>query len=186
MQRSTSEAENAQPRGGQKIEEEEREEPQEPYEVPAWGRPFLGAAKQAQCRRIGLSQRQLRALLRAELAVFVVTLVLFLAWYALSLWRIGRTVWGSQIFSAFFWAPFAAYWRYTASKLNYRGPRALGWFPSGTYLVNTLACLINFCLIVALQTRLVERQERFENLVLSVENGFTGTLSTVSTWVAEI
>lgn len=81
-------------------------------------------------------------------------------------------------------APFGAVLRWLLSGYNSRLPRPLHWFPAGTFAANMLACGIDYVLMaVTVHARL-----GYWPLVLlpAVRVGFSGALSTVSTFVAEV
>ena len=82
-------------------------------------------------------------MIRMEIVIFIFTFVLVIAWYGITLWRVGVTIFENQIFGAWLFAPWACLLRYHISKLNYK---IIKWYPLGTYIVNTMACLIDFVL----------------------------------------
>lgn len=81
--------------------------------------------------------------------------------------------------------PFGAIIRWKLSDLNGKVPGSWSWFPLGTFIANQLACTLDFGLQV-----LVVRDTSMTALQVSVVKGwitgFSGSLSTVSTWVVEI
>ena len=89
----------------------------------------------------------------------------------------------SQWFALLF-APFGCTLRWQLSKLNTRDIKPLAWLPAGTFAANMTACIVDF-VIGGLQNRYTFG---YWALVITpaIRVGFSGALSTVSTFVSEV
>lgn len=90
-----------------------------------------------------------------------------------------------QQWFALLFAPFGCTLRWLLSKLNARsGKKILPWFPLGTFLANMIACCIDF-IIEGITNRYTLGY--WPSVVLpAVRVGYAGSLSTVSTFIAEV
>eukprot|EP00887_Chlorella_sp_A99_P004152 scaffold23.g4152.t1 len=109
----------------------------------------------------------------ALLAVLTAALAVGVALETRHTWL--RTIWVDCLFG-----PFGCFLRWRLSQYNYKMGGAWAWFPIGTFAANMLGTAIDFALQrVALGY--------WTGLLLpAVQTGFCGTLTTVSTFVAEV
>lgn len=90
-----------------------------------------------------------------------------------------RNIWLSVLF-----APFGCIGRWLLSKLNYKMKNSWNWFPVGTLVANWIGVILDYVL-QSIQIRVVPGY--WGSLIIdSIETGFCGCLTTVSTLVAEI
>lgn len=82
-------------------------------------------------------------------------------------------------------APFGALFRWKLSGLNGSIQRC-NWFPLGTFVANIIACIVSAAM-VGIEPRFYEIESFWAiGTVRALKVGFSGCLSTVSTFVAEI
>lgn len=95
-----------------------------------------------------------------------------------------KHVWLRQIWLALLFGPFGCLCRWLLSRLNYQLEGNWKWFPLGTYIANMLAVTIDFCL----QAVSIRASPAYwgELVINSIELGFCGCMSTVSTLVTEV
>uniref|UniRef100_A0A0G4GBL5 Fluoride ion transporter CrcB n=1 Tax=Chromera velia CCMP2878 TaxID=1169474 RepID=A0A0G4GBL5_9ALVE len=97
-----------------------------------------------------------------------------------------KTYWLPGLF-----APFGASLRWQLGRLNTR-PRFKGKFPMGTFIANVGATVIDAALLSATVmidvwlTGTADEEERAASILLDVVSGFSGCLSTVSSWAGEL
>jgi fluoride ion exporter CrcB/FEX len=93
-------------------------------------------------------------------------------------------VWLRQIWLALLFGPFGCLCRWLLSRLNYQIEGNWKWFPLGTYIANMLAATIDFCL----QAVLIRASPAYWGTLVinSIELGFCGCMSTVSTLITEV
>lgn len=92
-------------------------------------------------------------------------------------------------FCAVILAPFGVVTRWYLSNFNGKLPGTLSWFPIGTFLANMLASSIDAILAaVELYLSVRDGQVNYWTSIWfpAVEKGFSGSLSTVSTFVGEV
>lgn len=82
--------------------------------------------------------------------------------------------------------PLGCFLRFFLSRYNGSIPGGLSWFPLGTFLANMGGCLANFCIRSGLDRAAAPLPFMLEALLMAVMTGFSGSLSTVSTWVVEL
>lgn len=71
-----------------------------------------------------------------------------------------------------------------ATDLLLQMPNSLSWFPLGTFLANQMACVVDFVVwVIMLWAHLSSLQQ---SMLYGFVTGFSGCLSTVSTWVVEV
>lgn len=95
-----------------------------------------------------------------------------------------KHVWLRQIWLALLLGPFGCLCRWLLSRLNYQIEGDWKWFPLGTFIANILAATIDFCL----QAVLIRTSPAYWGTLVinSIELGFCGCMSTVSTLITEI
>ena len=89
-----------------------------------------------------------------------------------------------QQWFALLFAPFGCILRWLLSKLNTMEGRPLNWFPVGTFAANMLACAIDF--ILGGLTNRYSLGYWPVVILPAIRVGYAGSLSTVSTFVAEV
>lgn len=80
--------------------------------------------------------------------------------------------------------PIGCLLRYTLSRYN-GAVQQWKWFPAGTFAANMLGCTVNF-LIRGATTRFGPVNFTVEAVLSGIMLGFSGSLTTVSTWVVEV
>jgi len=95
-----------------------------------------------------------------------------------------KHVWLRQIWLALLLGPLGCLCRWLLSRLNYQIEGKWKWFPLGTYMANMLATTIDFCL----QAVLIRVSPAYWGTLVinSIELGFCGCMSTVSTLITEV
>jgi fluoride ion exporter CrcB/FEX len=118
----------------------------------------------------------------APLTLIILLLVGYGLGDGLSGLAVYRTMWMSSIV-----APFGAVMRWRLSALN--PVSSPDWFPTGTLVANTLAVVLGVA-AEAVESRISsgtsERLKWVSPMLLAIEIGFAGSLSTVSTLVKEL
>ncbi|GAB4817231.1 hypothetical protein N2152v2_004277 [Parachlorella kessleri] len=93
--------------------------------------------------------------------------------------------WLRQIWIAILFGPLGCTLRWWLSRYNYKLHGSWSWFPIGTFVANMLATAIDFGLQCVFQRR--SNLSYAGHLLLpAVMTGFSGSLSTVSTFVTEV
>lgn len=85
--------------------------------------------------------------------------------------------------------PVGAMARFKLARLNGSMAGRLSWFPLGTFIANMFACVVNYCIRAGLDLTAGTKRElpyMQAALLSGVMLGFSGSLSTVSTWVVEV
>ncbi|EIE20421.1 hypothetical protein COCSUDRAFT_43867 [Coccomyxa subellipsoidea C-169] len=86
---------------------------------------------------------------------------------------------------AVLFGPIGCTLRWTLSKTNYTLPGEWKWLPIGTFAANMLACTVNY-FIGGTSSHLGKLSMWSTIVTYAIRTGFSGALSTVSTFVAEI
>lgn len=89
-----------------------------------------------------------------------------------------------QQWFALLFAPFGCVLRWLLSKLNTKEYRILPWFPFGTFAANMIACCIDF--IIGGVTNRYSLGYWPMVILPAIRVGYAGSLSTVSTFIAEV
>lgn len=89
-----------------------------------------------------------------------------------------------QQWFALLFAPFGCILRWLLSKLNTMEHRPLPWFPVGTFAANMIACAVDF--IIAGITNRYTLGYWPMVILPAIRVGYAGSLSTVSTFIAEV
>jgi fluoride ion exporter CrcB/FEX len=86
---------------------------------------------------------------------------------------------------ALLFGPAGCLLRFYLSRFNGSLKGRWAWLPAGTFAANMVACAVNFSLRAGIDTT---RHMPFaiEALLAGIMTGFSGSLSTVSTWVVEV
>eukprot|EP01026_Neomeris_dumetosa_P045722 TRINITY_DN3875_c1_g1_i1.p2 TRINITY_DN3875_c1_g1~~TRINITY_DN3875_c1_g1_i1.p2 ORF type:complete len:166 (-),score=13.73 TRINITY_DN3875_c1_g1_i1:364-798(-) len=90
-----------------------------------------------------------------------------------------RYYWFATIF-----APFGCALRWKLSNYNFK-LQQLPWLPTGTFIANQLACIIDIIIEVIL-LKVSGISTVTKAAMFGIQTGFAGSLSTVSTWMMEI
>lgn len=120
------------------------------------------------------------------LVCLVLCLLLTVLWIVLAIVDNERKHSGRrQQWFALLFAPFGCILRWLLSKLNTRSDKhILPWFPLGTYLANMIACIVD--LIIGGITNRYTLGYWPGVILPAIRVGYAGSLSTVSTFVAEV
>jgi len=107
-------------------------------------------------------------------------------------WAATRTAYTSSPFAqsslpvAVLMGPFGCYLRFYLSRLNGSMAGRHAWFPLGTFLANMIACTVNYSIRAGIDRSTVPVGLVTQAALSGVMLGFSGSLSTVSTWVVEV
>ncbi|EIE22217.1 hypothetical protein COCSUDRAFT_42582 [Coccomyxa subellipsoidea C-169] len=86
---------------------------------------------------------------------------------------------------AVLFGPFGCTLRWLLSKYNYKLPGHWKWLPAGTFAANMIACLVDY-LVGGIGHRVGSLGYWATIVLYAIRTGFSGALSTVSTFVAEV
>lgn len=129
----------------------------------------------------GLSARLPLTMLFCALLCIVLTVL----WIVLAIVDSERKHSGRrQQWFALLFAPFGCVLRWLLSKLNTKEYRILPWFPFGTFAANMIACCIDF--IIGGLTNRYSLGYWPMVILPAIRVGYAGSLSTVSTFIAEV
>ncbi|KAI3426157.1 hypothetical protein D9Q98_008534 [Chlorella vulgaris] len=97
-----------------------------------------------------------------------------------------RHMWLRIIWMSVLLGPLGCVLRWFLSRFNYKLHGSWAWFPAGTFAANMLGVCIDFGLQSILQRRGTAMSYWGLVVIQSVETGFSGCLTTVSTFVTEV
>ncbi len=82
--------------------------------------------------------------------------------------------------------PAGCFFRFYLSRFNGRLAGRWAWFPLGTFTANMVACVVNYSIRAGVDRSTVLPPFVVQAVLTGIMTGFSGSLSTVSTWVVEV
>lgn len=183
LQRPTEAAQDAEDLYGTGLSDQ----PLQPSNIPKQNIQRPAKPRQSTSSKDSSTKSTVRSKLTVTfLACVLLCLVLTVLWVVLAVVDSERKHSGRrQQWFALLFAPFGCILRWLLSKLNTGSNRKiLPWFPLGTFLANMIACCIDF--IIGGVTNKYSLGYWPAVILPAIRVGYAGSLSTVSTFIAEV